>query len=465
MYAPREEYTVEKLFYRNREINKIGFWGLGRSNLGLLYRFKDKYPYLEFTLRADAPPKSSDAILNNFAEIRLGEAAGLDFYEDAVFFSPSVRRERFRVPSSEIIFSSDAEYFTENTRSDVFAITGSDGKSTTVTLCSMLLSAVYRDAFAIGNIGEAMTPFLDKSPDTAAVCELSSFQLSYFSPSVKRSLITNITPNHLNWHSSFSEYISAKENIHRNSREAVLNADCPVASEIGKKYPLFSVYSAAKDITQIKSEYNSEHYVYVKNNTIFHNGHPLLDIGGIACRGNHNVNNYIAAVAMCCDMPIEEALVKTAKTFTGLPHRCQTVAKINGIEFINSSIDSSPQRTQTTLSSLPDGLTVILGGKGKGLGFDSLIPILLKKAKAIFLTGETGKEISDLLTLASKRHSVDIAFSYFENFDDAVLSAAKGAKSGDRVILSPASTSFDRFSSFEERGEHFTKLINSFFEQ
>ena len=453
---------MEKLIYKSREINTIGFFGLGRSNIGMLSFFKRKYPYIDFVLRIDKPLSDENPHREFFKRVIIGAPAARDFYEDVVFLSPSVRRERLSVKSSNTLFSSDAEFFTEHTHSDVYAITGSDGKSTTVTLCQKLLSSVYSESFAIGNIGEAMTPFIDKGEDTAAVCEFSSFQLSYFSPHVKRALITNITKNHLDWHSSYEEYIDAKENVYRNAQGVVINADCALSSSIGSRYSIFSVYSATKDIRELALKYKSQNYVYIKDNTFFHNGKPLLNADNIVCHGYHNVINFLAATATCCDMDIKDALTATAKTFNGLKHRCQTVARINGVDFIDSSIDSSPMRTATTLSSLPDGLIIILGGKSKGLGFSELIPILFKKAKAVFLTGETGKEIYELIDSEQKRQHAPLYYAYFPDFDQAVISAATYASSGDKLILSPASTSFDRFKSFEERGTYFENLINNF---
>ena len=450
---------MAKLFYKNKEIKKIGFYGFGKSTRGMLEWFRANYPDLEFTLRTDSTKgiKYDDAT-NVFSRVLTGADAGCDFFEDILFLSPSVKRERFLEFKYNTVFSSDAEFFINNTKSDVYAITGSDGKSTTVTLTAMILASCYKEAFAIGNIGEAMTPYLDKPVDTAAVCELSSFQLSYFKPTVKRALITNVSPNHLDWHASIDEYVSAKENICRCAKECVLNADCPISSKITSRYNVFSVYSAKEKLSEIKSRYNSDYYVYIKDNAIYNNEKRLLPLDEIYCRTDYNVKNFLAAVAMCADKSIDDALLNTAKSFRGLPHRCTKIASKDGIDYIDSSIDSSPKRTITTLSSFTNPLIVILGGKSKGLLYDELVPCLKEKAKAIFLTGENGLLIKELLF----KGNASIPTFYNEDFDEAVLSAAKYARENDTVILSPASTSFDRFSSFEERGNRFKQIINQY---
>ena len=450
---------MKKLFYKNKVIKKIGFYGFGKSTRGMLEWFLKNYSDIEFTLRTDSTKSlKCDGAINAFSRVLTCADASGDFSEDILFLSPSVKRERFSELNRNTIFSSDAEFFIDNTKSDVYAITGSDGKSTTVTLTAMLLSACYKEAFAIGNIGEAMTPYLDKPADTAAVCELSSFQLSYFKPSVKRALITNISPNHLDWHASLDEYIGAKENICRAAKECVLNADCPTASKITSRYNLFSVYSAKEKLSEIKSRYSSDYYVYIKDGAIYRNENKLMSLDEIYCRTEYNVTNFLASVAMCADMQIEDALLNTAKSFRGLAHRCTKIASKSGIDYIDSSIDSSPKRTVTTLSSFTKPLIVILGGKNKGLLYDVLIPCLKEKAKAVFLTGENGLHIKALLD----KENVSIPTFYEEDFDKAVLSAAKYARENDIVILSPASTSFDRFSNFEERGNRFKQIINQY---
>ena len=450
---------MAKLFYKNKEISKIGFYGFGKSTRGMLEWFRTNYSNLEFTLRTDSAKSiNGECDISAFSRVMTGIDARGDFFEDVLFLSPSVRRERFSLFKRDTVFSSDAEFFIDNTKSDVYAITGSDGKSTTVTLTAMLLSACYKEAFAIGNIGEAMTPYLNKPANTAAVCELSSFQLSYFTPAVKRALITNISPNHLDWHASLDEYAGAKENICRSAKECVLNADCPTASRITNRYNLFSVYSATKDLSEIKSRYISDHYVHIKDNAIYHNEKKLLSLDEMHCRTDYNVINFLAAVAMCADMPIEEALFNTAKSFRGLPHRCNKIASKDGIDYIDSSIDSSPKRTVTTLSSFTKPLIIILGGKSKGLLYDELIPCLKEKAKAIFLTGENGLHIKELI----EKENASIPTFYNEDFDESVLSAAKYARENDTVILSPASTSFDHFSNFEERGDRFKQIITQY---
>ncbi len=450
---------MQKLIISGKEINTIGFFGLGKTTEGMLAYFKEKHPHVSFVLRSDKPIREPKDILGNFFAIYSQERSLIDIKEDILFLSPSVHPERFSALSNKLIISSDAEYFFNNAKCDTYAITGSDGKSTTAKLTSLILKDSYEEAFAIGNIGASMTPFLKYGTNYAAVCELSSFQLSSFSPNATRALITNITPNHLDWHSSYDEYKSAKENILKNSEKRVFNLDSDICRLLSKKYPAFAVYSTRLGYREMTSDFSSEYYVYIDSGYISCNGERLLPTDAIRLPGKHGIANYLAAAALCSGNNINDSICETAHSFVGLSHRCESIGVFFGVEYIDSSIDTSPKRTITTLTSFSKKLIVILGGKSKGLDYSELIPTLKECAKAIILTGETGIVIKELLDF---EHSKIPAF-YFEDFDDAVTAGINIAKSGDTVILSPASTSFDRFSDFEERGEYFKRLVKNIY--
>lgn len=452
---------MDNLIYKGRRIKKIGFFGLGKSSLGMLEYFKEKYDGISFVLRTDKRiPLSELRRALDFNEIYAGDCALENLGEDMLFLSPSVRRERFYDMSNGIILSSDAEFFVENTSSDIYAVTGSDGKSTVTTLTSMLLENCYEKAYAIGNIGVPMTPLTDIPKNAAAVCELSSFQLMYFAPKTKRALITNISENHLDWHTSFREYISAKENILKNAQERIINADCEISMNIAKNYPIFALYSASKNYKNLQKTAKSENYIYLNCGCIELNGEKILDTDEIRCKSLHNIENFMAATAMCLGFPIKEHVTRVANEFRGLLHRCEEFAKVGGVRYINSSIDSTPKRTATTLTSLQGKLIVILGGRGKGLDYSPLLDPLKKKAKAVILTGDNGKEIEELIRLDPDFERLGILVAYESDFDAATKRAVQLAASGDTVILSPASTSYDRFSNFEERGIHFKSTVN-----
>ena len=438
---------------------------MGKTTSGLLKYFKGRYAGIPCVLRSDKKIDLKNlSEISDFDEIYLGNCALDSLTEDVIFLSPSVRRERFFNLSERPILSSDAEFFLESTDSDVYAVTGSDGKSTTTKLISLLLEGLYDEAIAAGNIGVPLTPLLQKNGKIACVCELSSFQLNYFSPHVKRALITNISENHLDWHTSYEEYTAAKENLLKSAMGCVFNADDLGTKDLMRKYRPFAVYSAEKDLAKLQSEITSENYVYTDGDFVYINGRKILNREKLSHLSRHNTENFMAALAVTCDLPVEERALTVLRDFTGLSHRCERFGVYCGITFIDSSIDSSPKRTVTTLSSLDGKPIVILGGRSKGQDYSILPPVLKEKAKAIILTGETGRDILALINEDPDFSDFGDRIIYKSNFDDAVISAAAIASEGDTVILSPASTSFDRFSGFEERGEHFKKIIKKIYD-
>ena len=439
-----------------KKIRGAGFFGLGKSNLALLNHLKKSFPSIRCILRSDS--KVTDLNLKKrFDAIYEGERAAADIREDILFLSPTVRRERAKLNEFQKrggILSSEAEFFFANSDAKKLVITGSDGKSTTATLCSHLLSSLYGSAPAMGNIGIPMAQYVE-SPISHAVVELSSFQLNYFRPLCKRALITNITPNHLDWHSSFEEYKAAKENALIHAEERIFNADCSFSRELADKYGAFSAYSASIGYNELKSAVKSEHYVYLENGYITRDGEKILDTGAVISQSKHDITNFIAAAALCTGEPITDAIYELARSFTGLRHRREFFGEFGGVRYYDSSIDSTPQRTATTLESFSERVIIILGGKSKGLDYGILPSILSEKAKIIILTGASAPEIEEAL----KKSDLTIPIYLAPKFEDAAELSARLASSGDSVLLSPASTSYDRFLNFEERGEYFKKII------
>ena len=195
--------------YKGRAIRSIGFLGFGKSNSALYRYFRERNSDIKYTLRQNTPPEGN---LPEFDRVYLGERWLDNIDEDALFLSPSVRRDDERLAAASgrgVIVSSDTELFLSLTRGDIFAVTGSDGKSTTAYLTSLLLSESYRTAIPCGNFGVPLAEHIEDGDGCAFALELSSFTLNYLTPRSKRAVITNISENHLNWHASFDEYISA----------------------------------------------------------------------------------------------------------------------------------------------------------------------------------------------------------------------------------------------------------------
>ena len=442
---------MRDFIYRGRRIHSVGFFGYGRSNLGVKEYLEKIYGTLEYTLRADGDITADEG--RGFGRVLCAGAAYDEPYEDVIFVTPAVRRDReglLKMEERGVMLSSDAEICTELAKIPIFAVSGSDGKSTTVTLASKFL-----DAPAIGNIGVAMSPILVRSEVQYAVAELSSFQLLWQTPRTKRAVITNISPNHLDWHRSYGEYISAKENLLKNAEERVFNLDCEISRELLGRYSAYAVYSTKMSAKEMIKAARAEVYVGLDGEYIAANGVKILHTGAMQVKSRHNIANAVCAIALTHGYVERERILRVASEFRGLRHRCESVGNFGGVCYINSSIDSTPKRTATTLYSLSGEWIVILGGRNKGLDYRELIEPLRARARLAVLTGESGKEIEKILCEAG------IKCVYEPDFRVAVELAASLAIPGESVILSPASTSFDSFSSFEERGNYFKEIIRN----
>ena len=219
------------------------------------------------------------------------------------------------------------------------------------------------------------------------------------------------------------------------------------------------MFSHTLSEAELKKQARAEVYLSLENGKIKANGEEMLDTEKIRVAGRHNVSNFMAAIAMSYGRCSPKRLGEVAESFTGLPHRREPVADFGGVRYYDSSIDSSPKRCSATLASFDEKVIIILGGRTKGLDFRELIPALISKAKYIIAMGECAEEIERTLFCSSDFIKAGIPFVRFKLFCDAVEHAAKKAKSGDTVLLSPAATSYDQFANFEERGLAFKRIL------
>lgn len=442
---------MREFIYRGKRIGQVGFFGLGRSNLGVKEYIEESFDGLDYTLRADREIAADEG--RDFGRVLCGSEAYAEPYEDVIFVAPAVRRDReglAKMAERGVIISSDTELFFECAEIPVYAVTGSDGKSTTVTLASMILGAP-----AIGNIGVATSPLLKQSDVRCAVAELSSFQLMWQMPRVYRAVITNISPNHLDWHYSYSEYVSAKENLLTNAKECVFNLDCEVSRELMRRNKPSIVYSLHLSEKEMIKATKADVYVGLAGDYIVANGVKIFHTGAMQSKNKHNIQNLACAIALTYGHAQAERIEAVARDFQGLSHRCEEIGCYGGVRYIDSSIDSTPKRTATTLTSLDGVWVVILGGRSKGLDYRELIPALRARARLAITTGESGMEIGAALCEAG------LDCVYIADFREAVELAASEARCGEGVILSPASTSFDRFKNYEERGLCFREIIRN----
>ncbi len=396
-----------------------------------------------------------------------GENYLADMGEDVLFKSPGIRPdvpEIAKAVENGAVLTSEMEVFLALCPCKIYAVTGSDGKTTTTTLVSEILGKEYEKrgrgkVYLGGNIGTPLLPFLpDMCEDDAAVVELSSFQLFAMSAHVHTAIVTNVTPNHLNWHVDMDEYILAKAKIFEKQTSCdrlVLNAENDITRAFAEK--------AKGEVTLFSSkEAQTVRCIYLDGDEIFRkdgeNTTRIMSRADIKIPGAHNVENYMAAVAATFGEVSLGSVLDVARNFGGVAHRIELVREKDGVKYYNSSIDTSPTRTAAALNSFKEKLIVIVGGYDKKIPLEPLVPLLTEHAKFISATGATGEKIMQLML--DNGYPCD-KIVYTKEFDGAFRAAVSAADEGDTVILSPACASFDVFKNFETRGNHFKELVNA----
>ncbi len=429
---------------------RVGFFGLGKSNLSLLRSLP--FDNCAVTLRSEREINKADIPPHiNVERIFEGENAFRDIEEDILLLSPSVRRERKELCDAKtrgVIFSSDCELFFENNARPLFAVSGSDGKSTTATLAHLLLDS----SLLIGNIGVPMTEALSMKCNSY-VAELSSFMLAYCRPSAKRACLTNITPNHLDWHESFEEYRNMKLSLLQSAKECVLNIDDEILADYANEFGAYGVISYRFDFHALK-RYRAEVTVTRGDLGIERNGRLILPYSNISIKEAHNIKNLMLAIALTDGYTSIERISEVARSFSGLPHRCERFLVKDGVEYINSSIDSSPARTVQTLNALGKKVILLLGGRSKGIGYGTLREAVGKYAEYALIFGENKEKIYTEIKDMTK-------CELHSNMASAASRAIELSEICKTVLLSPASTSYDAFANFEERGNYFKMIINA----
>ena len=454
---------------------KASVVGIGVSNT----------PLIEFLLRCGAKVTArdiksrdklgtlADALDNKGVTLILGENYLDGFNEDIIFKAPGIRgdREEFKDAMERgAVLTSEMEVFFELCPCKIFGITGSDGKTTTTTLTYKMLEAEAKklgsDArvWVGGNIGKPLLPEIESIKENdIAVVELSSFQLHMMKKSPFAAAITNVSPNHLNWHTDMEEYTVSKENIFLwdGNERLVLNYGCELTRDMISLAKARVIYFSGSCTPKGESA-----AVYEENGVIVYrdeNGdtEEILHVSDIKIPGRHNVENYMTAIALTRGFVSRDTIVDIAKSFGGVEHRCEFVRELEGVKYYNSSIDSSPTRTEAALRSFKDKVIVICGGYDKDIPYEPLAKPLVECSKTVVLVGATAPKIKAAL-LSYSGYNGSPAIIEADTFEGAVNAAKDAANPGDTVILSPASASFDMFKNFEHRGEVFKDIVNNF---
>lgn len=379
---------------------------------------------------------------------------------DYLVKSPGIRNDMeiiqvARELGIEII--TDIELASRIVANDIIAITGTNGKTTTTTLVGEIFKNAGVRTHVAGNIGKGvMEAVIEKQDDRDVfVLETSSFQLENtkeFRPKV--SAIINITPDHLDWHQGLENYIKAKKKIAANQEAEdtiVLNYDDAILKDFAKELKAKVIYFSQKEALE-RGIYLEENIIKFKTDE---KCIDVIDIRELQIKGMHNVENVMTAVgiAMACGISLD-TLQKTLKEFPGVEHRIEFVSKVNDVLYYNDSKGTNPDSTIKAVEALESNIYLIAGGYDKGSSFDSLLENCKDRVKKLVLIGATAPKIA----ATSEKYGFKPVIVC--DMEEAVKLCAEEAKAGDKVLLSPACASWDMYSNFEERGNHFKKIVS-----
>ncbi|HEX3239391.1 MAG TPA: UDP-N-acetylmuramoyl-L-alanine--D-glutamate ligase [Solirubrobacterales bacterium] len=336
------------------------------------------------------------------------------------------------------------------------AVTGTNGKTTTVELLGHLYRSAGEPVAVAGNVGTPLSALVGEiEPDATVVCECSSFQLedaTLFAPEC--AVFLNLAPDHLDRHGALESYFDAKLRIFANQGNddvAIYNADEPALDGI-------DLGGCARRIA-FGAGPDPDREVALAGGTIFYDGEPLLAVAELGLIGEHNVANAMAAAAAALAMGIDREAVRAGlRSFAGVPHRLEPVAEIGGVRYVNDSKATNVAAAAVGLRAFEGGVHAILGGSEKGEAFAPLLDPVRERCAACYLLGDTAERLAAELAPA---RDAGIALHRCADLEDAVARAAAAAAPGEVVLLSPACASFDAFADYEARGERFREIVEA----
>lgn len=464
------EYINKKLeeFNKFLDSKKVAIIGMGVSNLPLLDYFYDKNAKVTVFDKNTPSDEIMEKINKYRYEVEIGEynLSRLNGF-DIVFRSPSVlptREELVTAANKGAIITSEIEMVLKLAPCKIIGVTGTEGKTTTTSIIYEILKSSGKNCFLGGNIGKPIfTEIKNMKPEDIVVLELSSFQLMGMEVSPDISVVTNMYPDHLNIHSSYEEYQQAKKNIflHQNENGVViLNYDNEITRKFANEVKSNLVYFSS--LQKLKNGYVYDR----KDETIkrYANGKSenILKKQEIKLRGIHNYENICAALAATASIVDEKSQIKAIKEFNGVEHRLEFVRELNGVKYYNDSIGTSPASTIAGLNAFDENIILLAGGSDKGLDYTEIGETIAKKVRVLLLTGPTAEKIENATKLAmNKAGKETVEIIHCKDLQEAVSTANEKAKSGEIVLMSPASASFDAFKNFIERGIKFKEFVNN----
>lgn len=455
-------------FYRSVEGKRVAFCGIGGSNLPLIRIFKEKGAVVSACDKRsrEALGETADELLRLGVELHLGEDYLNHLDVDMIFRTPGMRYYLLELSAARergVAVTSEMEVFFDLCPCKIYAVTGSDGKTTTTTIISEMLKAAGKTVHLGGNIGKPLLPEVENiDKDDVAVVELSSFQLISMRKSPEVAVVTNLAPNHLDIHKDMNEYIEAKKNVilHQNAFcRAVLNLDNDITRGFGDVTRGETFYFSRQKPCKNGAYVDADGVIcFAKNGQSV----PVMKVSEIKIPGSHNVENYLAAVSAVWGDVAPAQMAQVARAFGGVEHRAEFVRELNGVRYYNDSIASSPTRTISgTLSLYGQKIILIAGGYDKKIPYDAMGPVVADKVKLLILMGNTADKIEAAVKNAANYSEENPRILRVENMEQAVKAARENAVRGDIVSMSPASASFDLYKNFVERGRHFKALVNA----
>ena len=464
------EFINEKLEEFNEYIKfrKVAIIGLGVSNIPLLdYLYEKKANVTVFDERNidDISKEIMDKItLYNFT-FHLGENCleNLKGF-NVIFRSPSCLPTRLELQEEAnrgAIVTTEIEMLMQMAPCKVIGVTGSDGKTTTTSLINAILQRAGYNTYLGGNIGTPLfTRLSEMKPDDIIVLELSSFQLMGMEISPNISVITNITPNHLNIHKDYNEYIEAKKNIFKYQKEdeiVVLNYDNEITRNCAKEANSKVIFFSSKEKLDNGFIVDEGIIKECEDKVRKH----ILNTKDVILRGTHNYENIATAIAATSTLVDLDVAVDAVKDFKPVEHRLELVKEIDGVKWYNDSVSSSPTRTIAGLNSFDEEIILIAGGYDKNLDYTPIAKPIVDKVKGLIQLGQTSDKIFNAVKQELEDEHKDLDIYVCDSLEQTVLLAKKIAKPGQIVLFSPASASFDMFKNFADRGNKFKKLVNA----
>lgn len=453
-------------FFDDMKQKKVAFIGTGVSHTELISLFRDKGIAVSVCDRrtADKFQETYDMLTAKGVQFRLGDDyldALTDF--DVVFRTPGMYYNNpalTKAREAGVAITSEMETFFDLCPCKIYAVTGSDGKSTSTTLIAEILSAAGKTVHKGGNIGRALLPIIEQiSEDDAAVVELSSFQLISMRKSPDSALITNITPNHLDVHGTMEEYTECKTNLiaHQNAfSRTVLNLDNDGTKALAPMVRGKLCWFTRREMPERGAFLREDGMLcYIEKGVTT----PVVHKNDIRIPGMHNVENFLGVISLLWGEVEIADIVKVAKEFGGVEHRIEFVREVNGVRWYNDSIATSPTRVLAGLRSFDQKIIVLAGGYDKKIPFEPMAETVCDRVKTLILMGVTAPKIEAAVTSAKNYNPDNLKILHASSMEEAVAIAQREAQNGDIVTLSPACASFDLYPNFEARGLHYKGIV------